>query len=150
MVLLDAHELAYHVPQVYRSIHGRSCRRCRALPRRLPRWPAGLQQPLHLAARARHRRQRRWRVLQCVVCPWSALGGVPVAQVLLRVAYMTLFIFVCHGSSHLTARWALGVTSTESLVGETSIKGLVALLARLRKMWPLARSRANKEKAKDA
>ena len=86
----------------------------------------------------------------CTVWLWSALGGVPVAQVLQRVAYMTLFIFVCHGSSHLTVRWALGVTSTESLVGETSIKGLVALLARLRKMWPLARPRANKEKAKDA
>ena len=64
-----------------------------------------------------------------------------------RVAYMTLFIFVCHASSYLTVRWALGVTSTESLVGKTSIKGLVALLARLRKTWPRARSRANKEKA---
>ena len=72
----DAHELAYHVPQVYRSIHGRSCRRCRALPRRLPRWPAGLQQPPHLAARARHRRQRRWRISQYGACPWSTLGGI--------------------------------------------------------------------------
>ena len=72
----DAHKPAHHVTQVYRSMQGSLPRRCRALLRRPLRWPAGLQQPLHLAARARHRRQRRWRVLQCGVCPWSALGGV--------------------------------------------------------------------------
>ena len=109
----DAHELAYHVPQVYRSIHGRSCR---ALPRRLPRWPAGLQQPLHLAARARHRRQRRWRVLQCVVCPWSALGGVRgprggrvAAEWLRRMRGMRMPISAArdrgHGKPRAAPRW---------------------------------------------
>jgi hypothetical protein len=48
----DAHEPGYHVPQVYRSMQGSSPRRCRALPRRLPRWPAGLQQLLHARATA--------------------------------------------------------------------------------------------------
>ena len=49
----DAHEPAYYVPQVYRSMQGSLPRCCRVLPRRLPRWLARLQQPLHTSLHAR-------------------------------------------------------------------------------------------------
>ena len=55
----DPHELAYRVPQVYRSTQDLPTRRCRAAqcsgaPR--TRWLAGLPRPLQLAAHTHHRR----------------------------------------------------------------------------------------------
>jgi len=85
-----------------------------------------------------HLRMNAYLLAQTVatVWLWSALGGITVQQVLTRIGYMTLFIFVCHASSHLSVRWSLGVSSKESLVGETAIKGLLDLFVLLGKVWP--------------
>ena len=71
----DLYEPAYHVPQARMSMQGSPRRCCRALLRWPLRWPARLQRPLELAAHARHRRQRWWRVHPCGARERSTLGG---------------------------------------------------------------------------
>ena len=71
----DLYEPVYHVPQARMSMQGSPRRCCRALLRWPLRWPARLQRPLELAAHARHRRQRWWRVHPCGARERSTLGG---------------------------------------------------------------------------
>ena len=62
------------------------------------------------------------------VVVWAALGGYTHAEVVVKIAWVLFTAFAIHAGSHKMGQWTTDGRSRESLVGETAIKALLALV----------------------